>query len=72
VKSFDTPVVVVPYFPDFKPPSPENPSQPLRVSQMLRELYAYSGEFPPFYIAYPIQENPSNAFRITRIWFLLD
>ena len=36
MKSIDTADCVFPLYPDFKPPSPENPSRPLRVSQVLR------------------------------------
>ena len=32
VKSIGTADCVFPLYPDFKPPSPENPSRPLRVS----------------------------------------
>jgi len=32
VKSIGTAEHVVPHYPDFKPPSPENPFRPLRVS----------------------------------------
>ena len=36
MKSIDAAIFIFPFYPDFKPPSPENPSRPLRVSQVLR------------------------------------
>ena len=36
MKSIDAAFFIFPFYPDFKPPSPENPSRPLRVSQVLR------------------------------------
>lgn len=42
VKSIGTSLVAVPLCPDFKPPSPENPSRPLRVIQTLRDRIIYA------------------------------
>ena len=36
MKSIDAAIFIFPFYPDFKPPSPENPSRPLRVSQVLK------------------------------------
>ena len=44
-QSFGFASEIVPFYPDFEPPSPKYPTRPLRVSYTLRDRAEYEGVF---------------------------